>query len=598
MIVGGGEVCKTILKAPEKSFLSVFAPDVVAVVDINREAAGMACADAKEIGTFTDITRALAANDIELIVELAGQGTVLDELYKIVPAGVIVLDHRTAKILWDISAARQVQQEQFAKLLGLETRIEKEKHFLRSVFDKLPAMVVVIDNELNIVKANSLFLKFFAAKLASINGKTIMKIIEDSDKQLNTDRIGTKIISVFESRKSDTFVELIKKPLEHYLEITCSPITNNSGDVESILITMHRITERVMLHREIESAEQRFLSFIHSAHDWISIKDREGRYVIVNHITARALGISAEEFIGRRPDEILEKELADTIMRHDREVITLNKHVTYKEIITINRQQRHFNTIRFPLTDYQDKVIGVCTIAREVTKEIKLREQLIQSEKLAAIGKLAAGVAHEINNPLTGILAYAEDIKEEYSGDNKLQDDLSVIIRETLRCRDIVRNLLDFAKQGKPVFRNANLNSIVDNTLKLVGGLPQFRNIRITRKLNKNISGIRIDQQQIQQVLLNLLLNSADAMEYSGEIEIRTESQIGESAYSVSVRDNGPGIPQDIIDKIFEPFFSTKGTNGLGLAVSWGIIDRHGGKIEVSSPKGLGAVFRVLFPVE
>jgi PAS domain S-box-containing protein len=352
----------------------------------------------------------------------------------------------------------------------------------------------------------------------------------------------------------------------------------------------------MMLRREVESAEQRFRSFIDSAHDWISIKDLDGRYMIVNPAIAHAFHREPADFVGKSASEMLPPDLAKTVKLHDREVIHTNSYHTYDEVIPIDGRDYYFQTVRFPLTDYRGSTIGVCTIARDVTSEKDLRTQLAQSEKLAAVGKLAAGVAHEINNPLTGILAYAEDLTEEIDENDPHQDDLRVIIREALRCRDIVRNLLDFARQETLELEEINPNDIVGRSLLLVEKLPQFRDIHIEKYVQEDIPDVRCDRRQIQQVLLNLMLNASDALKGKGIIRLTTEYYRRRHKCVISVEDNGPGIPENLVDKIFEPFFSTKGTSGLGLAVSWGIIERHQGTIEIDIPEEEGCIFRIVLP--
>ncbi len=340
-----------------------------------------------------------------------------------------------------------------------------------------------------------------------------------------------------------------------------------------------------------------FKSFIDSAHDWISVKDLEGRYMIVNKIIAQSFHLEPEDFVGKKPEDVLPNELAKMIRGHDLEVISSDCYRTYEEVIPIDERNHYFQTIRFPLKDYKGSTIGVCTIMRDVTSEKELKDQLVQATKLAAVGKLAAGVAHEINNPLTGILAYAEDIMDDLAETDKHQEDLKVIIRETLRCRDIVRNLLDFARQETPVLQKLDPNKVVDQSLSLVEKLPQFRNITIQKNMTASMPQIQGDPRQLQQVILNLMLNAAEAMKGKGTIILATAYNRRLARCIISVEDNGPGIPENLIDKIFEPFFSTKGTNGLGLAVSWGIIERHRGIIEVNMTENGGAIFRIVLPV-
>ncbi len=354
--------------------------------------------------------------------------------------------------------------------------------------------------------------------------------------------------------------------------------------------------ERQRQLQEIESAERRFKSFIDSADDWISIKDNMGRYVIVNPVVANAFNRKVEDFIGKTVEEVLPPDLARMIKMHDQQVTETKRHLAWDEIVLVDGVEHHFQAKRFPLTDFEGSVTGTCTIMRDVSSEKELRDQLVQAVKLAAVGQLAAGVAHEINNPLTGILAFAEDMKDDLSFDDPHFEDVKVIIRETLRCRDIVRNLLDFARQEAPKLENVNPNDVIDQSLSLIEKLPQFRNVSISKNIKTDIPHIQGDPQQLQQVILNLMLNAVEAMDGKGSIVLTTEYDRRHDRCVISVEDDGPGIPENLIDKIYEPFFSTKGTNGLGLAISWGIVERHHGTIEIDMADNEGAIFRVLLP--
>ncbi len=569
--------------------------DVIGVVDINPEAPGLKYADEIGISTYTNMRHAISDTDPEVIIEITGEDEIVQELYPLLKPGVRLIDHFVVRLFWDLVNAKEHQERQLREVRTLEQNLQKERHFLQSIFDNLADLAVVIERDHTIIKCNRKFAQFVRIKAKDAIGKRSCDLLEGTELACDKEEELQITKRMFQTKESMSVLRLTPPPDDNHWEIARSPITDNEGNVEAILVTWHRITERVKLHREIESAEQKFKSFINSAQDWISIKDLEGRYVIVNPVTARAFHLPAEYFIGKYPREIFPAKMTEQIEKHDREVIDSQQYQTYQELIPIDGQDHHFDTIRFPLTDYQGDIIGVCTIARDNTREMRLKEQLAQSEKLAALGKLAAGVAHEINNPLTGILAYAEDVADELTK-RELKDDMKVIVRETLRCRDIVRNLLDFARQDDPKLEEVNPNEIINNSLHLVERLPQFRDITIEKYLDDNIPEIHSDPQQVQQVLLNFMLNAADAMKLRGKIKISTEYDPNNDNCIISVEDNGPGIPENLIDKIFEPFFSTKGTNGLGLAVSWGIVERHRGTIEVDMPESGGAIFKIVLP--
>jgi two-component system NtrC family sensor kinase len=596
VIIGGGRGCRAIIELALGAFLKELKLDIECVVDIDPKAPGILFAQECAIRTSTEMLDAMAMPGIELIIELTGSDNVLREIYRLLPEGVKLIDHTIAHIFWDLANAQEERKRQLLEMTQLELEVENERGFLQSVFDTIPDLLVVLDKEKRITRVNTSFSSFVRKSAQESLGMTCDDVFAEIEFGRQWRDTTPLLDEVFTSQEPRTVVWMTDPPNETYWEVTRTPIMNPDGEMEAVLCIWHRITERVMLRREIESAEQRFRSFIDSAHDWISIKDREGRYVIVNPAIANAFHGKPEDFVGKRAVDMLPASLAKTVMLHDQEVISTNSYHRYDEIIPIDGRDCHFQTVRFPLADYKGSTVGVCTIARDVTSEKDLRTQLVQAEKLAAVGKLAAGVAHEINNPLTGILAYAEDLTDELAEDDPHQADLRVIIREAIRCRDIVRNLLDFARHDEPELKRVDPNSIIHQSLMLVERLPQFRNITIEKNMTEDIPNVRCDIRHMQQVLLNLMLNAADAMKGKGRIVLTTEFYRRRNRCVISVEDNGPGIPQNLMDKLFEPFFSTKGTSGLGLAVSWGIIERHGGVIEVDMAENGGSIFRIVLP--
>jgi two-component system NtrC family sensor kinase len=235
------------------------------------------------------------------------------------------------------------------------------------------------------------------------------------------------------------------------------------------------------------------------------------------------------------------------------------------------------------------------------------QRQVTQSDKLASVGRLAAGVAHEINNPLTGVLTYASFLLKRTEGNPEAAADLEVIVRETKRCRDIVRGLLDFARQTPPKRQPTDVNEVVRRSATVVMNQLNLARVKIGFELAPDLAPVQADANQIQQVLVNLLLNAADAIEgqdtaQGGTITMRTMAVAvpPRSYVQIQVEDTGRGIPAEEMSRIFEPFFSTKGTRGtgLGLAVSWGIVEGHGGAIDVESKLGQGTCFTVRLPFQ
>ncbi|MDP3025636.1 MAG: ATP-binding protein [candidate division Zixibacteria bacterium] len=237
----------------------------------------------------------------------------------------------------------------------------------------------------------------------------------------------------------------------------------------------------------------------------------------------------------------------------------------------------------------------------ERTQELKkTQEQLIQSEKLASLGKLAAGIAHEINNPLTGILTYSSLLLKENKDNLQIKEDLEVIVNETTRCRKIVKGLLEFARQTEPSKAPANINKVVEETLSLLETQALFQNIKIEKRLKKGLPDVMMDIDQIKQVFMNIIINAAEAMSQGGTLTIQSDSDPQKRFAEVCFIDTGPGIPEENLSKIFDPFFTTKRSGkgtGLGLSVSYGIIQRHDGFLEVKSQLGKGSTFTVKLPL-
>lgn len=237
---------------------------------------------------------------------------------------------------------------------------------------------------------------------------------------------------------------------------------------------------------------------------------------------------------------------------------------------------------------------------RERTEEIKkIHIQLFRSEKLASLGKLAAGVAHEINNPLTSILTNSSLLLDDLDKNDPRREDVDVIVKETIRCREIVKRLLDFARQTKPQKQLININAIIENIILLVRNQTSFRNINIQKNLLNDIPEIMADKDQIQQVFINIIINASEAMSKGGLLTIESKLSTNKETILISFTDSGPGIPEEIKDKIFDPFVTTKeqGT-GLGLSISYGIIEQHGGEISVESKRGEGTTFIIQLPVK
>jgi two-component system, NtrC family, sensor kinase len=230
-------------------------------------------------------------------------------------------------------------------------------------------------------------------------------------------------------------------------------------------------------------------------------------------------------------------------------------------------------------------------------QRIEYHHLAVKTEKLSSLGRLAAGVAHEINNPLAAVLLYSTAMLKDVPADSSLREGLEIIVHETVRCRGIIQELLEFSREKEPRKTPANLNEIITKALAILENEFRLRHIRVERDLSGNLPDIPLDVNQMEQVLINFLVNAAEAIPDDGLIIVRTREDDDKRGLLVEIEDNGIGISEEYRERIFEPFFSTKpkGT-GLGLPVNFGIVERHQGEISVFSEPGQGTCMVVWLP--
>jgi two-component system, NtrC family, sensor kinase len=310
------------------------------------------------------------------------------------------------------------------------------------------------------------------------------------------------------------------------------------------------------------------------------------------------LGLFITRFVNRPIDKLL--AATKTAAHGD-----LNQTVGVQSQDELGELAGSFNKMITELKRSRDAIEGWTQTlehrVQERTQELQqVQDQLVRAGKMAAIGELAAGVAHEINNPLTGVLTFSSLMLKKVDENHPWKKDLENIVQQTTRCRNIVRGLLDFARQRKPDKKEWDIHLLLENTLNLVDKQAPFQNIKIVKEFRTGVPMLFVDGDQIQQVFMNIVLNAADAMGGNGgTLTIKTD--LSDGMTQVSFTDTGCGMSQEHLSKLFAPFFTTKETGkgtGLGLAISYGIVQSHGGDIEVESEVGKGSTFRVKLPVE
>ncbi len=374
------------------------------------------------------------------------------------------------------------------------------------------------------------------------------------------------------------------------------------GEVTGVVASLRDVTGERSARDAVLRSEQRYRNLVESASDAIFTVDREGRFSAVNRSLEQGVGRSRASLIGQRFTDLLDARdlrAAERLLAETFEGARSRGAIRYRGE---GGEVRHGSVITSPVLE-GDEIVGALGILRDVTDEHRLAEQLLQQEKLVAVGQLVSGVAHELNNPLAGVMAFAQLLlARPASLDDDARHAAETIHHEAKRAAKIVSSLLTFARQQPTERAVTRLNDIIADTLELRRYALRTTAVRVVTELDADLPPIWADPFQLQQVVLNLLVNAEQALAESSRerrIVIRTALTGGGSRILLSIADNGPGIDSERIDRIFNPFFTTKpvghGT-GLGLSISDGIIQEHGGRFHVESLPGMGATFFVEIP--
>ena len=324
-------------------------------------------------------------------------------------------------------------------------------------------------------------------------------------------------------------------------------------------------------------------------------------------------GIEKREVIGRGALEVFSKMSRKRLEDEFKQVLTTGKLLKFEQESQVNKQKRHWLISKIPMKidECEDEISHVITLGEEITEEKRMNEAIINAEKLTGIGRLASGVVHEINNPLATIAACTEALQNRLLEISNLpsaiqadfKEYLKLIEDETFRCKGITNSLLEFSRHRESQKTTEDLNRLIEQTLRLVKHHPKLKRLNFVIELEKDLPQINANEGQIIQVFIAIISNACDAVsEESGQLTLRSKlcDADGTQYAAAEFSDNGAGIPPEILTKIFEPFVTTKpfgqGT-GLGLAVCYGIISDHGGRIEVTSQPGHGTTMNVLLPI-
>ena len=322
--------------------------------------------------------------------------------------------------------------------------------------------------------------------------------------------------------------------------------------------------------------------------------DKKLRIASSNHLAESILGFNPETIIGQSARNVLPSELYGHFKR-----LTTDKGVIENEIdfALADGRRAAVEVIATRLHDEDGKFLGFVFLLRDMREIRALRKEILRNQRLAAVGRLAAGVAHEIRNPLSSIKGFATYFKERYPDKADDQQIANIMIQEVERMNKVIGQLLDFARPIKIVKKRVSISSLVKDSLTLIERQAAEKQINLQTRIDSPDGFVMIDPDRINQVLLNLYLNGLEALDTGGHLTVTAVVSMDERRVTITVSDDGSGISREDMSKIFDPYFTTKPTGtGLGLAIAHNIIRAHGGKVMVESNLGQGASFKIILP--
>lgn len=366
-----------------------------------------------------------------------------------------------------------------------------------------------------------------------------------------------------------------------------------------------------MISREETNNLMLFKFILNSAQDSIFTKNREREYTYINPAMAALFGCCPEDLLGKKPSDVFGAEDAEVVTGVDDRTFE-GQHVSEQRDILIGDRRRVFHTIQSPIYDDENRIVGICGIVRDLTEFHNLQEKLLQAEKIAATGQLAAGVAHEFNNILSIILLNAQALTQQddispLPPADRIRKNLNNIIRMVNRGQRIVGDLTSFIRPAEPDRESCRIETVIDDVVRLQEPQLVMERIRIVREYDPTPE-LYIDRSHFEQVFVNLLTNARHAIipKESGEIRLRT--RFADGHVMVSITDDGIGMDAEVQNKIFNPFFTTKGAfaknnlnitgTGLGLPIVFAILEKYGSTIRIESRQGEGTNVVLTIPAQ
>ena len=479
----------------------------------------------------------------------------------------------------------------------MEEALRNSEEKLREIFESVTDGISVIDLKGIITEVNQRTVEMhgFSSK-GELIGKSAFVLVAPSDHE----RVAAAVKKgIKEGTMRGVECTLLKTDGSEFPgELNISALEDASGNKIGHVVLARDITERKKMEQALKLAAKEWRETFDTITDAISIHDRDFRVKRANRAFADMLRIEISQVIGKHCYELVHEGQKPHPSCPHQQTLATGKPAAAE--FYESHLGKYLLVATSPIFNEKGEVIGTVHVTRDITAQKQQHEQLMIADRLASLGELAAGTAHELNNPLTSIIGFAQLLKERDVPDD-IRENVEFIYNEAQRAANVVKNLLTFARKHTPVKQLNQINDIIEDVLKLRAYELKANNIQVKKQLAPDLPEIMVDRFQMQQVLLNIIINAEYFMieaHNRGTLTITTQKHNGN--VMISIADDGPGIPEENLRRIFDPFFTTKpvgrGT-GLGLSICHGIVSEHGGQIYARSKLGEGATLIIELPI-
>ena len=617
--------------------------EIIGVVDNNPDAEGLKIARQLNIPAYTRYENLIKRDDLDVIIDVTKNFRVLTDIVKNKAINTEILGGLSAKLIWSLVEERKKKEEEIQKSLSEQKALYRIGIMLSSARELNEVFQTIVRSGLEITNSPAGSLALYDAEkneleLTAVHGFSPEFSSKATRWKVRPGGLTSKILSqkqpvvvpdISEESIIDTRVilaegirSLVATPLTAEDKIVgilyvddFKPRTFTKRDISilellatqaTIAIKKAKTREQLELkNQELTRTMDYLQNVLDNSADIIITTDTENNVVEFNK--------GAEEILGYTQNDTAGKPLAGFFANPSHchfllEKIKREGKVSNQETQFITKQKKTLD-ISLTLSQLKDtagNMIGTVGISKDITEFKRTQAQLVQAGKLAGIGQLAAGIAHEINNPLSGVLGYAKRLLKKAEDEalkkipafESFPKEMKFIVDSALRCKKIIEGLLKFSRTSETISMAVNINEVIDESLILFGNQLSSQNIELNMILSPAIPAIRANHTQIQQVFTDIVTNAIQAMPGGGKLTIATRP-VNSSAVEIEFTDTGEGIPKENLPKIFEPFFTTrepgKGT-GLGLYMIYRILQDHHGRIDVKSEVGKGTTFTVTLP--